>query len=271
MNNRFDLERMSRAAARTAYLGNGTLVANVLGGIKMFLPTTDRGIVPHLALDGFWEPWVTIAMKRLVKPGMHIMNVGANLGYYALFFASLVGPNGSIVAVEPNLELCRFIEESKLINGFYHLTVCNEAASDEPSDEQADFIVPIGHAMNGRFDDGEEHLNVQRLRVNVSTVDYLASEYCPGENLDIIFIDAEGAEERIWLGMQKARQNSNIVIVMEYSPRRYNDAAQFAKQFADDGFQIGFIKDDSTIAITTPDEIASGPEVMAVLRRIEQK
>ena len=263
MNDRDKLEHEARAAARAVYIGHDTLLATVLRRFKMFLPASDVGIVPHLALDGFWESWVTCAMLRMVRPGMRVVNVGANVGYYALLFADLVGKDGVVLAVEPNPDLCMLLDKSKHANGYAQLRVLRAAVADAVGD--GTMVIPDGHAMNAHLGDvsGAEGRIVPTL---VSTVDVIAMSSLQGP-ADVVFIDAEGAEERIWEGMKKTREKPDVTLVIEFSPPRYKDAVGFAKKFEQDGFALGYIDDDGAIAWVTAERLAAGPEVMAVLRR----
>ena len=264
MNDRDKLEQDARAAARAVYVGNDTLLATVLGGrLKMFLPASDIGIMPHLALDGFWESWVTCAMLRMVRPGMRVVNVGANVGYYALLFAHLVGDKGRVVAVEPNHALCAMIDKSKHANGYDQLSILRFAAADAPGDST--MVIPEGHAMNAHLGDVDGAAG--RVEATfVSTVDIIVTSMLQGP-ADVVFIDAEGAEERIWDGMKGARLHRDVAIVIEYSPRRYKDALGFAMKFEEDGFALGYVGTEGQIVPSTPEQLAKGPEVMAVLRR----
>lgn len=265
MNERESLEHESRLAARAIYVGDDTVIANVLGRFKMFLSASDVGIMPHLALDGFWESWVTCAMLRMVRPGMRVVNVGANFGYYALLFAQLVGDKGHVVAVEPNPDLCALIDKSRHANGFKTLSVLRFAAADVPGDST--MVIPEGHCMNAHLGDvsGADGHIVPTL---VTTVDIIvASMTWRDAGADVVFIDAEGAEERIWEGMKKTRDKRDVTLVIEFSPRRYADALGFARKFEEDGFRIGYINVDGAMILATPEQLADGPEVMAVLRR----
>ena len=50
------------------------------------------------------------------RPGMTVVDVGANLGYYSLLASRLVGPSGRVVALEPNSENCRLLLSSLRLN-----------------------------------------------------------------------------------------------------------------------------------------------------------
>jgi len=265
MTPRETLEQQARAAARAVYLGDDTLLATVLGGrLKMFLAASDIGIMPHLALDGFWESWVTIAVLRMVRPGMRVVNVGANVGYYALLFADLATSTGSVLAVEPNPELCALLEKSRHANGFWHMQICRAAAADAVS--EGALVVPEGHAGNAHLGDiaGPDGRLVPTL---VTTVDHLATNAW-GRTPDVVFVDAEGAEERIWDGMVQTRARRDVVIVIEYEAKRYADPVGFVKKFEADGFTVGRIGEQGEILVTTAEALAAGGMEMVVLRRV---
>jgi ubiquinone/menaquinone biosynthesis C-methylase UbiE len=66
----------------------------------MFLDLRDTGISRELTLYGVHEKNSTAAIKRILKPGMKILECGANIGYYAMLEARLIGKEGKIFAVE---------------------------------------------------------------------------------------------------------------------------------------------------------------------------
>lgn len=99
--NRAELEAMARNQCMTARLSDEHLICRVLGEYIMYVDPVDHGNTPHLALNGFWEAWVTLAIARQVQPGWRCVDVGANVGYFTLLMADLVGPEGAVLAVEP--------------------------------------------------------------------------------------------------------------------------------------------------------------------------
>jgi FkbM family methyltransferase len=77
---------------------------------EMWLDLKVPGVSRSLAVHGTREADKTELVRREVEPGMTCVDLGANIGYYALLTAGLVGPAGRVLCVEPdprNLELLR--------------------------------------------------------------------------------------------------------------------------------------------------------------------
>src|SRR6266581_448691 len=56
-----------------------------------------------------YEPEVTNLVRSLLRPGMTLVDVGANVGYYTVLAASLVKPTGHVFAFEPELDAYRYL------------------------------------------------------------------------------------------------------------------------------------------------------------------
>jgi FkbM family methyltransferase len=59
-----------------------------------------------------WEKECRDALRRLVRPGDVVWDIGANIGFYTLLFAMWVGPTGRVVAFEPDAENLAFLSEN---------------------------------------------------------------------------------------------------------------------------------------------------------------
>src|SRR2546428_1017603 len=95
------LRRLIPLADRVDRLLRGRLeegVENVYGH-RMILDRLDSlGI-----RSGPYEYFASqILIKRLVRPGWVVADVGAHIGYYTVLFADLVGPRGRVYAYEPD-------------------------------------------------------------------------------------------------------------------------------------------------------------------------
>ncbi|MBP0464972.1 FkbM family methyltransferase [Roseomonas sp. PWR1] len=115
--NRRQVEALIRDRTQTVPLPDGSALCRVLGRFKLFVDATDGGIAPHLLLDGYWEYWVTEFLCRNVARGETACDVGAIYGYYSLLLAELVGPEGRVVALEPNPWLHWLLGRNVTLNG----------------------------------------------------------------------------------------------------------------------------------------------------------
>ena len=61
----------------------------------------DHNTISAIERDGCCEPEVARVMGRVVREGDSVIDVGANVGYFTLLLARLVGERGSVIAFEP--------------------------------------------------------------------------------------------------------------------------------------------------------------------------
>ena len=64
-----------------------------------------------------WTAW----MRAHVEPGMQVVDVGANVGYYTVLLASLVRPTGRVIACEPDPGNAALLRRSVAENRFSHV------------------------------------------------------------------------------------------------------------------------------------------------------
>lgn len=115
------------------YLGDHVAMTFLTNGHRAFVDTRSLDVGVHLLHGGSWETNYTEAFKRSLRPGATVVDVGANLGWYTLVAAPIVGPGGRVFAVEPNPGLARLVQESVHSNGFAGWTqVFQVAVSDAP-------------------------------------------------------------------------------------------------------------------------------------------
>ena len=96
----------------------------VLGHLKMLVAPMDTVQTPHLLLDGYFDPAVSQAFARLIRPGMRVLDIGARFGYFSLLAADLAGPEGRVDAVESNDAHFGYLQQNVALNrraGSIHL------------------------------------------------------------------------------------------------------------------------------------------------------
>jgi FkbM family methyltransferase len=82
----------------------GTLLERDLFGHRFVCDVSRAGPQKLLYLIG--ERYISEArlIRSLLAPNMSVVDVGANIGYYTLMFAQVLGPEGRIIAIEPSPE-----------------------------------------------------------------------------------------------------------------------------------------------------------------------
>jgi len=241
---REDAEREIQQRVQTVYLGDGLILARVLGGSKMLLRSSDRGFSRHVMLDGYWESWLTVFCARFLKPGMVAFDVGANLGYYTLLFANRIGAAGRVIAIEPNPETFELLSETVALNGYGGMTSLICAAASARAGESAELFVPLGEPKNATIAfSGNNRASELTASVPTVSIDALAK---PLERVDFVKIDVEGAEPQVLEGMAATIERFKPTILLEFNVSRYQDPAGILDKLLSIYGKIGEISIEGT-------------------------
>ena len=260
-------EAKIRAMCDPVGLNPGNALARVLGRYKMYVDPNDFGLSPHLLLDGFWEMGTTEAIVECLRPGMVAADVGANIGYFSMLMADIVGPNGRVFAFEPNHSMAERIRRSSYLNGLTGTisvqsmalaekahVVCFVIPGDEPKNA---YIMPY---ENGVVPAGAVLIETERLDARPEWRD-----------IEFLKIDAEGAEQQIWAGASGLRAHDKLkTIILEFQPARYANARAFLADIMSWGFALEWIDPNRGILpISLDDIMARDPkeDIMLVFRR----
>lgn len=87
-------------------------------------------IQAKIAFFGEWEPNLTAFLQSRLKPGDVFIDIGANIGYFSILAADLVGPDGEVLAVEASPSIYQRLMDNVLLNKTKNLRAVNIAASD---------------------------------------------------------------------------------------------------------------------------------------------
>lgn len=138
------------------------------------------------------EPEVTKALMRALRPGDSAIDIGANLGFFSILMAKLVGEHGQVAAIDPFTENCYRADEHFALNGLVNAKTHNLAAWDSVRD------LPFYTCQ----DSGEGSLRSHggsngSYTVRAMPVDQILPNWTP----KAVKIDAEGAELHVLKGM----------------------------------------------------------------------
>jgi len=203
------------------YFGDHTALVATRWGAKMLVDTRDAAISPWIVLDGLWETHVTAWLQQTLQPGQVFVDVGANVGYFTLLGAQLVGPGGRVVAVEAHPGLAELLRRNVIMNGLYgYVTTWHRAAWSSTTSVQlhqrlnfsgASSVGAIGSEALGRLGDSEEMVEVQAV-----PLDDLLEGLPP---VDVLKMDIEGAELQAFAGLSRTLEASpKISVMFEWAP-----------------------------------------------------
>jgi FkbM family methyltransferase len=83
----------------------------------------DRDMISCFQHDGICEPEVVCAMERIVRERDTVIDGGANIGFFTVYLAQLVGPKGKVFAIEPGQNNLWKLEENIRINGLKNVEI----------------------------------------------------------------------------------------------------------------------------------------------------
>lgn len=155
---------------------------------------------------GGYEPGVENLLRNRLTSGGVFVDVGANNGYYTLLAAALVGPSGHVYSFEPNPRVFARLATNVRLNGFGNITLHKMGLWDHAES---------GKLFHSPVEDGSDSL-VRRGPVADDVALQPLDEVVVSTPVDVVKIDAEGAEPRVIVGMQRTiLRNPGICIVFE--------------------------------------------------------
>jgi FkbM family methyltransferase len=154
-------------------------------------------------------------LRRLLRPGDHALDVGANIGYFSGVMCQAVGPSGTVCAFEPVDDTYANLLMFKELNRFSPLHTFPLALGAEPGEAVIRFDDRC--SGNSSLYDRNSFAGAVSKAVRVSTVDgMVGSGEIPAPNL--IKIDVEGAELSVLLGARQTVAVARPAVVLEYNP-----------------------------------------------------
>lgn len=160
-------------------------------------------------LGGGYERETGSLLRRIVRPGMTVVDIGAHIGYFTRLLSEAVGPSGRVFAFEP--EPGNFALLSKNTKRYANVQCLNSAVSEQSG-------VAVLHIVLGSTG-CHSLLGESGVPLTVSTVSL--DEFLARENVrevGVIKMDIEGAEPLALKGMSELISWGKFALVMEFNP-----------------------------------------------------
>ena len=182
-----------------------------LPDFRIYCDVSDPAVGKHVHA-GHYEPEVAAIFRRLLKPGMGVIDIGANIGFFSMLSATLVGPAGFVLAVEPNPHNAKLLECSRRVNGFEHVRLAQVAAGPDTGV----LALHTSHST-GTTSEVQDGLAAMLAADTVPCIQ-LDRLVPAGRRIDFIKIDVDGAEYKALLGCRETIMRDRPHIVSEFAP-----------------------------------------------------
>lgn len=211
---------------------------------EMYLSLMTGGISKSLYLYGHREDDHREIFTRELKRGGRVLDIGANIGYYALMEAMYVGTGGKVFAVEPDQRNLELLRENIALNGMDHIiSVYDIAISNENG--MRDFGIHAKSNLNVMLSENTDTRKVEHLSViKIRTADIYEFLQVIG-HVNLIRMDIEGHEVEVLEGIHRIAhmfpQLAPENILFEAHPTRYDDVRHNMKEQLTRLFRAGYL------------------------------
>ena len=202
----------------------------VRNGVAKGLKFNTGESCPELALGTYEVPIQNIFTQHL-KSGDVFYDIGANVGFFSIIAAKLVGDTGKVYAFEPGKENAQSIRHNAQLNSFSQIEVIEKAVSNTSGEGQlllAEYSG--GHALATA--DAPPDLAGEVTVDLVSIDDLIAQNKIEPPNF--VKVDVEGAELDVLKGMRETIKTHKPTIIYEVDDgdrtgyeRKYRELANF--------------------------------------------
>ncbi len=187
-----------------------THIENVEGN-QMYLEKRG-GDSLQLSTLGTFEPFETQILKKEIKEGNFVVDVGASVGYYTLLFAKWTGSKGKVFSFEPSHEKFSILRKNVRVNNYKNVFLVQKYVSNK---------------------------STKNSEINSISLDDYFGQY--DNQINLIKMDIEGGEGLAIEGMKMVlEKNEDIKILTEFHTKELRRCGIEPNDFLNNLKQLGF-------------------------------
>jgi len=182
-------------------------------------------------------------ISMLLRPGDCYIDIGSNIGSLAIHSSQIVGPEGQVVAIEPNKVIFHYMNQNIALNKCANITgVCCGCGSTRAS---AEIVVDGIKDDQGYIDASAYGSGIRLMPLDA----LIGSGY---ENIRLIKIDVEGLEEEVLSGSKVTLSKADAVL-FEVCPHGYRRSggshARVCNLLKENGFYVYHLNRDFSVSV----------------------
>lgn len=242
-------------------------------GCRLIVPSNSVIAEPLYSGIGF-EDLELRFLSAVAKPGMTVLDVGANIGLYSIVLGRLVGPAARVWAFEPYPPIASYCQRNLQLNALTHVTLAEEALSDKEG--SVDFCVfddglDVYNSIGASHRPAEGISSAKHIVVPCTTLDEYVTRMGI-KRVDIIKLDVEGAEEKVLSGGKSTlAENQDLLMMVEiYEPSAKQcgcSTHRMIDMLEGHGFTMHQIQKDRTLKRLMKSEISPLKCVTVIFKR----
>jgi FkbM family methyltransferase len=211
------LERLVSIGSRPLHGRAAVVPSGAAAGLRFRI-----GPVGTVWASGRMEPSVQRTLRAIIEPGDVFFDVGANVGFFTILGARLVGESGSVVAFEPEPENLAALRDNVNLNAFSNVVVVESAVSSSSGTAQLHVL----HRATARLLPAGDEVERKGSRVVTTSIDDFLAEH-PELEPDVVKIDVEGHEAEVIRGMRETLARLRPTVLCELHRTNLEVAAAF--------------------------------------------
>lgn len=210
-----------------------------------------QGQIAELLYTRGFERTELALMMQFLKPGMGVVDIGANIGLYTIAASKRVGADGTVIAFEPSRESWERLRANLSLNHVTSADVVKKALADKV---RADMMIK----RDPGYRDGDRYLATRKMEnvpasgksedagdgevVPVTSLDhYLYVERSSSPRVDFVKMDVEGGEYAVLRGARRfLKENFATVIMFECTSQGCRCAGCTQEEVFDFLRELGF-------------------------------
>ena len=185
-------------------------------GNKMYLQKPSF-LSKSLARRGIYEETLTKVVMNEIKKGDVVLDLGANIGYYTLIIAKIVGENGHVFAFEPEPSNFDLLKKNVTVNNYRNVSLEKIVISNKNGNVRL---------YLSKANTGEHRIYLSNpgknnfINVEMKTLDEYFKNNSIIDKISFIKMDVEGSEIGAIKGMNSILENKKLTIMLEFDPRQ---------------------------------------------------
>lgn len=183
--------------------------------------SSDNTIGASIVRTGVWAPKDVAFFRSVIQPGMTVLDIGANIGHHSVLYASLVGPQGRVIAFEPQAVIYKVLCGNLAINGCENTEAIQSCVGEA---EGTVHLYPVNYSGSSNFgalgvDVAADTREAKGEMCRVASLDRLLAErYSPITRCDFVKIDVQSFELFVLKGGRHTLERFRPVLFLEIAP-----------------------------------------------------